>query len=125
MWNKEKIIFQAKTDQNLILVEVGEGVLAPSCKSWSGRVQRVDEVAAAADAARRDAFETGFVARTKFTHIKNVKTYYIWHWCTIGVPSFLADFEIIPIPNLPNLTDPRIPSPNRALRPLTPAPIPP
>jgi hypothetical protein len=21
-----------------------------------------------------------------------------WHWCTIGVPSFLADFEIIPIP---------------------------
>jgi hypothetical protein len=21
-----------------------------------------------------------------------------WHWCTIGVQSFLADFEIIPIP---------------------------
>ncbi len=30
-----------------------------------------------------------------------------YHWCTIGVPSFLADFEIIPIPNLPNLTGPR------------------
>jgi hypothetical protein len=42
------------------------------------------------------------------------------HWCTILVPSFLADFEIIPIPNLPNLTDPRIPSPNRGLRPLAP-----
>ncbi len=32
------------------------------------------------------------------------------HRCTIGVPSFLANFEIIPIPNLPILTDPQIPS---------------
>jgi hypothetical protein len=47
------------------------------------------------------------------------------HWCAIGVPPLLADFEIIPIPNLPNLTDPRIPSPNRGICPLPPAPIPP
>ncbi len=47
------------------------------------------------------------------------------HWYTIEAPSFLADFEIIPIPNLPNLTDLKIPSSNRGLCPLTPAPIPP
>ena len=46
-----------------------------------------------------------------------------WALVYYSGPAFF-DFEIIPIPNLPNLTDPRIPSRNRGLRPLTPAPIP-
>jgi hypothetical protein len=40
-------------------------------------------------------------------------------------PVFFAVFEIIPIPNLPNVTDLQIPTPNRGFCPLPPAPIPP
>ena len=32
-----------------------------------------------------------------YSHILCSSYYTFWYWCTIGVPSFLADFEIIPI----------------------------